>query len=316
MAVAGRPAAPGAAPRRAGRVHRRPRSTGRPTTASPEYLLAVVGAVLGPAAALAWARWGRTGAPRPPAGDRGRHRRAPWRPAVAAAVLLPIGYVDHVRAVNARARPALGRRRGRATRRSASRPGRRASAVAYAACLAIGRRARQPWLAVGVAAWIAVAVFVMLQPVVIDPLFASTRPLRDPCARGAACEASSTRWERVPARSRSRTRPRGRPRRTRSSTASGRPSASCSTTRRCGARRPTRLRALLAHELGHVQRRHTLKGVLWFGVLGLPALWVVLAVAERAARRRGLDGRTTRARRRSSSPACSWPRPCSRPSRT
>ena len=38
------------------------------------------------------------------------------------------------------------------------------------------------------------------------------------------------------------------------------------------ARRTTRLRALLAHELGHVQRRHTLRGVLWFGVIGLPAL--------------------------------------------
>jgi STE24 endopeptidase len=49
-------------------------------------------------------------------------------------------------------------------------------------------------------------------------------------------------------------------------------------------------RALLAHELSHVDRRHTLKGVLWFGVLGLPALWTVLALAGRAARRRRLDG--------------------------
>ena len=30
------------------------------------------------------------------------------------------------------------------------------------------------------------------------------------------------------------------------------------------------LRALIAHELGHIQRGHTLKGVLWFGVLALP----------------------------------------------
>ena len=40
-------------------------------------------------------------------------------------------------------------------------------------------------------------------------------------------------------------------------------------------------RALLAHELGHVKRRHTLKGVLWFGVLG-PARAVGGAVGRRA----------------------------------
>ena len=35
---------------------------------------------------------------------------------------------------------------------------------------------------------------------------------------------------------------------------------------------------------------HTLKGVLWFGVLGVPALAVVLAVAGRLAERRRLGG--------------------------
>ena len=52
--------------------------------------------------------------------------------------------------------------------------------VAYAACLAIGRRAAQPWLAVGLAAWVAVAVFVMIQPVVIDPALRLDAPAARP----------------------------------------------------------------------------------------------------------------------------------------
>jgi len=48
-------------------------------------------------------------------------------------------------------------------------------------------------------------------------------------------------------------------------------------------------RALLAHELGHVQRDHTLKGVLWFGVIGVPALLLVLAAAGRLSGGRLLD---------------------------
>jgi STE24 endopeptidase len=47
------------------------------------------------------------------------------------------------------------------------------------------------------------------------------------------------------------------------------------------AERPDQLRALLAHELGHVKRRHTLAGVLWFGVIGLPAILLALAAAGR-----------------------------------
>ncbi len=50
------------------------------------------------------------------------------------------------------------------------------------------------------------------------------------------------------------------------------------------------LRALVAHELGHVARLHTLKGVLWFGVLGLPAIGLAGAAAERLARRRYAQG--------------------------
>jgi STE24 endopeptidase len=44
------------------------------------------------------------------------------------------------------------------------------------------------------------------------------------------------------------------------------------------------LSALLAHELTHVARLHTLKGTLWFVVLGVPLL---LGIATLVERRRG-----------------------------
>jgi STE24 endopeptidase len=40
------------------------------------------------------------------------------------------------------------------------------------------------------------------------------------------------------------------------------------------------LRALVGHEFGHIQRNHLLKGVLWFGVIGVPAILFVLWAAE------------------------------------
>ena len=254
----------------------------------PQYWLAVVALVLGPAAALAWARWGRTCAPRslPPAIAGGI--AAAVTAGVAAAVLLPIGYVDHVRSVNAGLdlRSAGAWARDAALGLAAWTAG---VAVAYAACLVIGRRARQPWVAVGVAAWIAVAAFVMLQPVVIDPLFASTRPVRDPSLKALLRSVE----HQVGAR----------PGSVSVSDASSRTTEENAFVDGVGPterlvlydtvlrRAPAgETRALLAHELSHIDRRHTLKGVLWFGVLGLPALWAVLAVAGRAARRRGLNG--------------------------
>jgi STE24 endopeptidase len=44
---------------------------------------------------------------------------------------------------------------------------------------------------------------------------------------------------------------------------------------------PGEVRLLIAHELGHVVHRHTLKGVLWFALLGVPALLLILRVTER-----------------------------------
>jgi STE24 endopeptidase len=254
----------------------------------PQYLLAVAALVLGPAAGLAWARWGRTCVVRslPPALAGGV--AAAVAATVAAAALLPIGYVDHVRAANAGLdlRSAGGWARDTGLGLATWAAG---VALAYAACLAIGRRAREPWLAVGLATWAAVAVFVAVQPVVVDPLFASTRPLRDPAMR--ALVRSVERQVGATPGSVS------------VSDASSRTTEENAFVDGLG---PTerlvlydtvlrkapgdQTRALLAHELAHVDRRHTLKGVLWFGVLGLPALWIVLALAGRAAHRRRLDG--------------------------
>jgi STE24 endopeptidase len=50
------------------------------------------------------------------------------------------------------------------------------------------------------------------------------------------------------------------------------------------------LEAVVAHELGHVKRMHTLKGVLWFGVLALPCLWLIWRLLEPVARRRRYSG--------------------------
>ena len=253
----------------------------------PQYLLAVVALVLGPAAGLAWARWGRTCAPRrlPPAAAGGI--AAAVAATVAAAVLIPLGYVDHVRAVNAGLdlRSTAAWARDAALGLAAWAAG---VAVAYTVCLAIGRRAREPWLAVGVTAWIAVAAFVFVQPLAVDPLFASTRPLHDPALRTLVRSVE----HQVGAR----------PGSVSVSDASSRTTEENAFVDGVGPTErlvlydtvlrkaaPDQTRALLAHELAHVKRRHTLKGVLWFGVLGLPALWAVLAVAGRAARRRGLD---------------------------
>src|SRR5206468_1091643 len=101
---------------------------------------------------------------------------------VAAAATLPFAYIEHVRAVDA----------GLDLRSAGAWAGDTvvglaewgiAVGVAYAACLAVARRTSRPALAVGVAAWAVVAAFVALQPVLVDPLFASTHPIADPGLR-------------------------------------------------------------------------------------------------------------------------------------
>ncbi len=44
---------------------------------------------------------------------------------------------------------------------------------------------------------------------------------------------------------------------------------------------PSQMRALLAHELGHVQRHHILKGLVLFALLAVPAVALILRVVRR-----------------------------------
>ena len=141
-------------------------------------------------------------------------------------------------------------------------------------------------LAVAMAGWAAVAVFALVQPLVVDPLFASTSSLPPGAARTVA--ALERRMD-------------VHPRSVTVSDASSRTTAENAEVDGLGPtvrvvvddtalREPApAFRALIAHELAHVKRRHTLEGVLWFGVIGVPAILLVLAAARRIHRGSLLD---------------------------
>ena len=142
---------------------------------------------------MAWARWGRScGDPRPSAVRRGRGRGGAAA-GVAAAVLLPLGYVDHVRAVNAGIdlRSAAEWARDAAIGLATWTAG---VGVAYTACLAIGRRARTA-VARGRPRGVG-----RRRGVRGDPAGRHRSPLRvdaaapRPCARDAASERRAPGW--------------------------------------------------------------------------------------------------------------------------
>ncbi len=161
--------------------------------------------------------------------------------------------------------------------------------VVYTAAWAIARRSARPWLAVGIAAWVGVAVVTLLQPLLWDPLLLSTSPLPNGPA-AALVHRLEVRMGVHPA----------------SVTVAHTGSKTTEENAFVDGVGPTQrvviydtalrnmsapqLRALVAHEFGHIQRRHTLKGVLWFGVLALPALWLIWRLLEPLARRRYGDG--------------------------
>lgn len=236
----------------------------------PGYLLALAAIALQLAVAwlLAW---------------RGRGRVAKL-PVVAAALLvalaiavapLPISYWQHLRARDV----GLDLRSGWAWASDAAL-GALVQAAAVALVYTIGRVAYRRFGALGMAftAWAMVALLTALQPLVVDPLFVSTRPLP---AAPAALAASLEREMGA------------HPSSVTVGDASSRTSAENAQVDGLGptvrvvvddtslTERPDELRALLAHELAHVSRRHTLIGVLWFGVIGLPAVLLVLAAAGR-----------------------------------
>jgi STE24 endopeptidase len=202
--------------------------------------------------------------------------------ATVAAVAIPFSYVDHVR----------GHDVGLDTRSFGQWAGDAilglllwtvAITIAYLA----GRLA---WKRVGDlgfagAAWLLVALVTLVQPLVVDPLIVSTRPAPPFLATEAA--ALERRMDAHPA---SLT----------VSDAASRTTAENAFVDGLGPTvrvvvdnttlrepRPVQ-RALLAHELAHVAEDHTLEGVLWFGVVGVPAILLVLAAAARLCR--GMPG--------------------------
>jgi STE24 endopeptidase len=158
-----------------------------------------------------------------------------------------------------------------------------AAAVTTAAVTAVYVLARPLYrrfgsVAVALAAWLAVAAFTLVQPLLVDPLFASTSPMPAGAARAAAAverrmgvHPSSVTVSDASSRTRAE-----------NAQVDGLGPTVRVVIDDTALREPApALRALLAHELAHVKRSHTLRGVLWFGVIGVPAIVLVLAAARR-----------------------------------
>ncbi len=254
-----------------------------------QYVMAAIAILIPPA--VAWLLvWG--------GGARLALGRRPWLQtasaafliaAIATAATLPLGYIDHVRAAN-RGLDLQSTGGWLLTALVTVVATAAIVAVVYTVAWLIARRARVPWLAVGLAAWAAVAVVTVLQPVVWDPVVLSTSPLPAQSRAGRIVHELEARMHVHP-----------------HSVSIG--AAGSSTTEEnafvdgvgptqrvviydTALRNTTtpELRALIAHELGHIQRGHTYKGVLWFGVLALPALWLIWRLLDPVARRRYPDG--------------------------
>ncbi len=259
------------------------------TYRDPAYVIGL-GALAAPALTAVLVAW-RFGARL----ARGRGAFVPAAVAVfttaglAFASALPFDYVLHLRAVD----------RGIDLRSTAGWAGDVAlgtlascvavAVVAVVAWAAARRLPGRPWLVAGLTVWALVAGVSVAQPLVWDPLFASTHQIVQPGVRATVAQLEA-RMGVHPA-------------------SVSVDNAAATTTaenayvdgvgptervviddtalRRLG---PGALRALIAHELAHVKQQHTLKGVLWFGVFALPVLWLVWRVFERPARRRHRDG--------------------------
>lgn len=216
-------------------------------------------------------------------GPLARMRRG-WLVAAAIAALLalavvPLDWIAHVRA-----RDAGLDLRGTAQWAADEAVGVGLQAVtvgaAYAAGLLLLRRLGKLGAALAVAPL--VAAFVCLQPLVVDPLLFSTRPIADPWLQAEVARLEQA-LDAHPA----------------SVTVTDAGSRTTAENAQVDGLGPTvrvtvddtiiraprpQLSALLAHELTHVARLHTLKGTLWFVVLGVPLL---LGIATLVERRRG-----------------------------
>ena len=216
-------------------------------------------------------------------GPLARMRRG-WLVAAAIAALLALGVVPLDWIAHVRARDAGLDLRGTAQWAADEAVGVGLQAVtvgaAYAAGLLLLRRLGKLGAALAVAAL--VAAFVCLQPLVVDPLLFSTRPIADPWLQAEVARLEQA-LDAHPA----------------SVTVTDAGSRTTAENAQVDGLGPTvrvtvddtiiraprpQLSALLAHELTHVARLHTLKGTLWFVVLGVPLL---LGIATLVERRRG-----------------------------
>jgi STE24 endopeptidase len=152
-----------------------------------------------------------------------------------------------------------------------------AGAVGAAVAVAIARLPRAWWAAVAVGAAALVFALSLLSPLVLEPLFQRTEPLRDPVlsaqilelAHRAGVEADDVKVNDASART---------------------TAANAYVSGLGGSRHivlydnllrdfpPDQVRMVVAHELGHVSRRHVLKGSTWGAALLVPAALMCFAV--------------------------------------
>ena len=143
------------------------------------------------------------------------------------------------------------------------------------------RLGRSWWLAGGPALAGVGVLFVLVQPVVVEPLVNRLEPLRDPVLAAEIRELAAKEGVRVAA-----VEVADASRRT---TAENAYAAGIGPTKHVvlydttldGSLSRGELLSLVAHELGHVARRHVWKAVAWFALLAIPATFLLAKVLER-----------------------------------
>ena len=153
-------------------------------------------------------------------------------------------------------------------------------AVSGAVWLA-GRLGRRWWLAASPALAVLALVYVLAQPLIVDPLFNRFEPLRDRALAAEVTELAQEIGVRV-----STVQVADASRRTTTANAYV---AGIGPTRRVvfydtildGRFADDELASVAAHELAHVERRHLWKGIAWFLLLAVPGLTLVTRLTER-----------------------------------
>jgi STE24 endopeptidase len=214
----------------------------------------------------------------------GAGRRMIWCVAIVAGIVvfadLPISLVDHIRAHNV----GLDSRSAAGWLLDELEAGLLETVVLtalYMGALPLWRRGRR--IGVALAAWAVVAVVTVVQPLAVDPITMSTHPIESPRLQAVVSQLERTMG----------VHPDSVTIATNTGTGSGEnamadglgPTERVTIDSTIAGASTAELRALVGHELGHVKRNHLLKGVLWFGVIGVPAILFVLWAAELLCRR-------------------------------